>query len=199
MADTGRGIRMANAFEKLSILMREEHKTGQPIHVLQEAAQSGDTEAKFRLGMLYYQAIGVEYDSDLAQHWLTQADADQHVRASYYIGRLCTHNGDPEAAMTWYHRGAELGFSPAMARIARNYFIGNGVIKSESAGFEYLVKGMKAGNYAAHAQYARMLIMGRQGILRVPIGIWELFRVFWRLYVVNQHDQPRESKERMLM
>ena len=85
------------------------------IQSLSDSAEAGDAEAQFRLGLLYYRGKDVEFDERLAWDWLERADQNDHMKAAYYIGRLCTACGEHEIAMKWYQRRSELGVHSACA------------------------------------------------------------------------------------
>ena len=56
---------------------------------LQSAAESGDLEAEYRLGMSYYEGSGgAEQNDQQAFYWLDQAAEGGHIAAQYGAG-LC--------------------------------------------------------------------------------------------------------------
>jgi len=165
---------MSNSIANADDLIQE-GKADLAVDVLRNAAKNGETEAKFRLGLLYYRGKDVPFDVELAWHWLEKADLEGHKKAPYYLGRLCTHDGRHEVAMEWYQRSAERGFHGAIARIGYCYLIGQGTEQSRDKAFEYYMKAKIAGNFQAHAKVCRMLLFGHKGVKGFFRGFCELF------------------------
>jgi len=54
----------------------------------QEAANKGDVEARYKLGMMYLKGRGVNKDHEEAVSWLTLAAAQGHVKAKEELDRI---------------------------------------------------------------------------------------------------------------
>ena len=102
-------------------------KFEEAVTILKEAADSGDVEAQFQLGLLYYKGKAVEADGDIAFEWLKKAYEGGHSKAPYYIGRLNSTVPNLEAAFKWYEVGAERGDHVCLARMGLCYLRGEGV------------------------------------------------------------------------
>jgi len=95
------------------------------------AADHGDAEAQFRLGILYYFGQGVPQDNGEAVKWYRRA-AEQGVAlaqgslgAMYGSGRGVPQNYGE--AVKWYRRAAEQGVAEAQIRLGFMYYEGKGV------------------------------------------------------------------------
>src|SRR5438552_14898862 len=80
---------------------------------LYEAAEKGDAEAQFNLGMMYSTGLGVEKDEAAAFRW-TQKAADQgHGEAEFSLGLMFNEGigtaKDESEAVRWYRKSADHG------------------------------------------------------------------------------------------
>ena len=90
---------------------------------LQEKAQSGDSNAMYRLGRLYATGSGVPRDQVEAFDWYKRAAARGNAEAMYSLGEAYEHGTgvreDVQRAVNWYHDAARRGNQPARAALAR--------------------------------------------------------------------------------
>ena len=99
---------------------------------LQSAAESGDLEAEYRLGMCYYEGSGgAEQNDRQAFYWLDQAAEGGHIAAQYGAG-LCWAGGvgtrqDFDRAAELYLAAAEQEYVPAICELGLCYEMGRGV------------------------------------------------------------------------
>ncbi len=82
-------------------------------------------EAKVRLAMLYMQGFGVEQDPKKAVQLFIQAAEQGDATAQYnlavaYEKGLGGFVQNPEQATFWYQQSADLGYAPAVNRLAEN-------------------------------------------------------------------------------
>lgn len=95
---------------------------------LAPAAEEGQIEAAFHLGIAHLSGLGVEPDLAIARRWLTKAaeagqpSAMTHLAASYRT----PYASEPDlpAAIGWYDRAIALGHPNAM--VAKSYLLGSG-------------------------------------------------------------------------
>ena len=87
---------------------------------LRQAADQGDPDAQFSLGVLYVNGRGVERNDELAMSWFRRAaeqgyaDAQNNLGFMYDNGRGVER--DNEVAVSWYRRAAQQGngvFTPS--------------------------------------------------------------------------------------
>lgn len=192
------------------------------IEILRHAAKRGDTEAKFRLGLLYYRGQLVPGDLETAWDWLEAADQHGHIRAPYYIGRICTYYAEHriampsqkdklnpeeivkewhETAMQWYERSAARGFHVALARLGINYLNGIGAVRSKEKAFDYFLQAKKAGNIHARGKIIRMLLSFYKGVGGFFMAFYEIFdaaRCLIKLYSGKGNNSDEYVKEKFL-
>jgi TPR repeat protein/transglutaminase-like putative cysteine protease len=118
------------------------------------AAQRGDAEAQYRLGLAYHFANGVSQDQAAASRWFELAARQQHASASnmrgYYISNgLGGEAKDSVAANDWYLRAAELGDDTAALNLGRIYSSGIGVERNPELAMRYLVQAAETNNLEA--------------------------------------------------
>src|ERR1035438_8645772 len=92
------------------------------------AAESGDLDAQFRLGVHYRNGdAGLPHDLTWAHHWLLLAARSGHVHAQTLEGLLLLKEGgwggptppspsDELTALYWFHEAAQQGHGGAKAR-----------------------------------------------------------------------------------
>jgi TPR repeat protein len=78
-----------------------------------KAAEQGDAEAQFNLGLIYNNSEGVPRDDVEALKWFLEAAEQGHAEAQFNLGRMY-YNGagvqqDFEEATNWYRKAAEQG------------------------------------------------------------------------------------------
>ena len=95
------------------------------------AAERGDADAQYNLGLLYRQGQGVPRDSGAAVAWFRRAVEQGHAGAQYRLGlSYSLGEGVPQddaQAATWLRRAAEQGHAGAQYRLGARYCLGNGV------------------------------------------------------------------------
>ena len=111
---------------------------------LVEAAEQGDAEAQYKLGLCYDLAKGVTEDDSKAVEWYTKAAEQGHVEAQYKLG-LCYHYGDGVTqemakAIEWYTKAAEQGHVDAQFFLGIWYYDGIEVSQDYSKAFLWLSK-----------------------------------------------------------
>lgn len=86
-------------------------------------AESGDTNAQYKLGRLYAQGLGVPRDTVKAMRWYTRAAEQDQVDAQFELGNLMLRDffGAPDisAARRWYGLAKAQGHTGATARLNR--------------------------------------------------------------------------------
>ena len=87
-----------------------------------QAAEKGDPEAQYKLGLRYYDGNGVRRDYAEAVKWFTQAAEQGHAYAQYYLG-ICYQTGtginqDLKQAKLWYIKAAAQGHEYAQIKLS---------------------------------------------------------------------------------
>ena len=85
----------------------------QDIEQLRKAAEQGDADAQFNLGLMYDIGKGVPQDYQEAVKWYRMAAEQGYADAQYFLGlSYATGEGVPEndaEAVKWYRKAAEQG------------------------------------------------------------------------------------------
>jgi TPR repeat protein len=143
---------------------REDYDTAMAI--LRPLADSGEAEAEFLMGYLYFTSATVTKSDSIA--WLGRAAAKNRPEAFYYLACLGDKIdfGPPEDEV---HRGcliraAELGFAKAQRDLGCNYTTGEGGFsKDEALGRLWYGRAAEQGHADAEFNYGIMVIHGEGG------------------------------------
>jgi hypothetical protein len=89
----------------------------QAFHWYKKAAEQGDSDAQFRVGVMYDNGQGVTEDKKQAFHWYKKAAEQGNVSAQFNLGSMY-QNGEgvdehKEAAEYWYREAYNAGHSRA--------------------------------------------------------------------------------------
>lgn len=91
--------------------------------LMKVAAQKGDPEAQFLVGVQYRVGDGFERDQAEAAKWLRKAAESGHVEAQYALGELYadadpgSEFADPDEALKWLQAAAAKGNPDALSRL----------------------------------------------------------------------------------
>jgi TPR repeat protein len=191
---------MTNSVARSEQLIRS-GKIQAAIEILEGAAQSGDSEAMLRLGLLYFKGVHVPKDGTTAWNWFESADKAGQVRAPYYLAALYGSDDGYDVLLAYLERGAERGHHSAMARLGYQYLHGVGVQQSNDKAFEYFTKAKLAGNFSARAQIARMLASGHKGIGGYFLMVYEVlsgFGAIFKFAASKHYESTDDMRERFL-
>ena len=94
------------------------------VRYIRMAAEGGDVEAKYSLGIFYYEGEGVSQDYNIALDWLRQAADEGYAPAQYSLGFMY-YNGlgvdkDYKEALIWWKKAADQGFDEAQYRLGKD-------------------------------------------------------------------------------
>jgi len=103
------------------------------LQLLQPLAQSGESEAQYRVAVQYQAGLGVVPNPMQAFHWMREAAGQGHALALHGLGIMylygeCVEKSEREAAL-WLQRAADQGLAGSMAALAELYAHGRGVEK----------------------------------------------------------------------
>ena len=108
------------------------------------SADRGDAKGQFSYATFLHDGLGVEKnDAAALEYW--QKSADQDYPAALAILGLCMLNGlcgvekDPEKAVAYFKKAAELGHGDSYFHLAMTYRDGIGVEKNAALAEKYLV------------------------------------------------------------
>ena len=114
--------------EELSTFPGEGSSTA---NYLRKLAEAEDRDAQNRLGLLYYEGMGVPQNFEQASLWFRKAAQQGHAGAQVNLGTLYflgygASESDQEA-LFWFRNAAEQGDALAFAKLGRMYELGRGV------------------------------------------------------------------------
>jgi Protein kinase domain/Sel1 repeat len=116
-----------------------------------KAAEHGDAEAQFRLGLMYLRGQGVQADKSVGFDWVHKAAAQGHAAAqnrlgnAYEDGAIGVHP-NLVSASDWYARAAAQGNGFAQASLGKMYLQGRGVFKDADKARALLTQSCEGGN-----------------------------------------------------
>lgn len=101
-----------------------------PQAAVQLAAEQGDADAQFNLGVRYVNGRGVSQDDQQAMTWYRQAAKKGHAKAQFNLGvAYANGQGVPQdygQAVAWYRQAAEQGHADAQFALGGMYYGGEG-------------------------------------------------------------------------
>lgn len=133
---------------------------------IQQAAEAGDAEARFKLGVLYANGKGVSRDTEQALHWLRAAAEQRWIAAQTLLGwSLSQGDGFPcdlAEAHRWYSEAAAQGDSDAMCALGDLYQQGGaGIEKNIPAMLHWYQQAAQAGHPKAQYLLGKLLAEGK--------------------------------------
>ena len=119
----------------------------------QKAAEQGNAEAQFNLGLCYKRGEGVTKDYAKAVFWYHKAAEQGYAKAqcnlgnSYYNGEGVTKNY--AKAVYWYSKAANQGLATAQLNLGNSYYNGEGVTKNYAKAVYWYGKAANQGHAKA--------------------------------------------------
>jgi uncharacterized protein len=131
---------------------------------LYEAAEKGDAEAQFNLGMMYSTGLGIEKDDAAAFRWIHKAAEQGHGEAEFILGLMFNEGigtvKDESEAVTWYRKAADHGERRAQYQLARAYALGRGVAEDLHEAAQWYRRAAERGLVHAQASLALLYETG---------------------------------------
>jgi hypothetical protein len=126
-----------------------------PLEKIRAAAQNGDPEAQFLLGVRYAKGQGVPKDTVEAAEWYRKA-AEQNLAAAQYALGYCYAYGqgvekDAAEAVKWFRKAAVQNHAAAQYNLGLSYYEGEGVQRDYAEAVKWFRKA--AEQNLAGAQY----------------------------------------------
>lgn len=122
-------------------------------------ADSGNTEAQFRLGLMYFTGHGVQENEKRAYDLLLRAANQGHIQAMLQLANVLTFGqqiptliADPDQeAAKWYFQAASAGNAEAQYSLGVLFQTGKGVIRSNEEAMRWMQEAAKNGHEGAKA------------------------------------------------
>ena len=134
---------------------RPEELLSLAVEQTRKAAEGGDAQSQYLLGVAYLEGNGVRQNAKESFRWFSMAaeqglaDAQYQTAAFLHTGTGCTLDKAASAAM-WL-RASEQNHAPSMCCYGLARFRGDGVEQNKREGFEYLRNAAKLGEANAAA------------------------------------------------
>jgi hypothetical protein len=144
---------------------------GQAMHWYERAAEAGNVEAQFYLGVMYETGVRGNNDTASAAKWYRKAAEQGHVQAQtrlgvlYYQGRGVP--ADFAEAARWYAKAADGGSPRAQYNLALMYERGQGVPVNAAMAASLYEKASDGGTAQARLSLATLYARG-EGVKRDP-------------------------------
>lgn len=161
--------------------------------LLKAAAQAGDGWASLYLGWMSQKGIAMPLDLAEAERFYSSA-LDKGVRdAAYYLGAMYMESGNYSVALRHLDDAAKSGGNASAAYWAyRLHEEGKGVAVDHSRATEYLLLASRLGHVYAKRDYAKQMLKGRFGYLRIPLGLVLLLsNIFTTIGIANNPEDYR--------
>lgn len=132
------------------------------------AAQAGDADAQYAIGVMYSQGKGVPEDLAEAVRWYRLAAERGHDKAAFNLGfllfqgyadRAGNEHQDAAEALKWLAISGERGNAMAQALVGEMYLEGRGVPADPVTAFAWLHRAAEGG--VPHAQFLAAQMMAR--------------------------------------
>ncbi len=123
-------------------------------------AESGDTQARLKLGMAYEDGNGVQQDYGEAAKWYRKAADQGSAAAQNDLGFLyATGHGvekSKEEAVRWYAKAARQKYATAMFNLGAAYYSGDGAPSNYETAYAWFLLAQECGSEVALDPAKRM-------------------------------------------
>jgi hypothetical protein len=100
-----------------------------------KAAEQGNADAQFNLGLMYAAGSGVPADDQQASSWYVKAADQGNAKAQFKLGVVyATGRGVQQNdydAITWYRKAADQGYAPAEFNLGTMHATGKGAVQDD--------------------------------------------------------------------
>jgi len=111
----------------------------------QLAADRGDPDAQYYLGLCYEEGRGIPANKQKAFELFYKSAARGRARAQYRVGWAYAESKNWGEASKWIQKAVDQGYSSAQYTMGISYLKGRGVPKNERKGIELLTAAAKQG------------------------------------------------------
>ena len=124
-----------------------------PFNKFRKEAESGNADAQFKLGVCYYNGVGVKQDTTEAVRWFCTAAKQGHLQAQFSLG-VCRYRGwgvalDQQEAARWFRKAAEQGHIQAQFHLAVCHYRGWGINRDRQEAIRWLRMAAERGSVEA--------------------------------------------------
>ena len=155
-------------------------------------SQENNTDARYHLGRMYEQGLGVEKNEEKALGYYRTAAEKENEKAALKLGNAYYTGGlldkDYKEALKWYTIAADKGSYPAQYNVGLMYEEGNGVKKDFVQAFKFYKKSAEQGYAPAQIALGRMFLKG----IGTPQDYSQA--IFWYKLGADQGDQDAQMR-----
>jgi len=183
----------------------QENKASIPITTvdpLLQKAYTGDPEAQYRIGRIYYEGKGIRYDGKGIPHDYNKAieyflksakqgyaQAQNDLALIYLNGHGVVEN--PQEAVSWLSLAAEQNLPEAQYHLSSLYAQGQGVSRNEDVAFDLLLKSAQANFVKAQYNLGIYYIFGRNFSFRAK-NLADMIRA---IHTVHENVFPNLNEQ----
>ena len=125
--------------------------------------ERGDAQARFHLGQMYEQGLGVEADAQHAQSLYRLAAKQGDAQAQHALARIAQEQQDPQA-LEWYEKAARNGSAAAQSALAAHHAQGTGLARDALQGLHWYLRAVEQGYAPAMKGLHGLLEQDAQGL-----------------------------------
>ncbi|MCK0098277.1 sel1 repeat family protein [Qipengyuania sp. S6317L1] len=152
---------------------------------LREASEAGSTLAAICLSdILFDGRHGASRNIPEAISWARHAAQNGSIEGGFLLAEYLEKTGDFNAAQEEYAKLAKRGYSPAMYRLALDYWAEKGVERDVAKSIEYFSKAINSGHLHAKADFARLKRAGEFGFWSRISGVVDFFALIIPMMVM---------------
>lgn len=137
----------------------EEGRPETAARLLSTLADSGNAEAQYRLGLMYFSGKGVPENEKRSYDLLLRSATQGHVNAMLQLANVLTFGqqiptlvADPDQeAAKWYFQAASAGNAEAQYSLGVMFQTGKGVVRDDKESMYWMQQAAKNGHDAAKA------------------------------------------------
>ena len=169
----------------LTLLISFIYRDKSEFEVCLDKAESGDSNAQYIVGLMYFNGEGVEINFHNALQWFQKASKQENVKAQYAVG-VMYYNGhgvtkDLAKAEEWFQKAAEQDNANAQYNIGVMYYRGESIKKDYDIAAEWFQKAADQG--FAKAEEVLNVINKEAGVIPMPKD--ELTASQWALNLIE--------------
>lgn len=143
----------AKPVARAPVAVAQAPKAPASLQSLQSAAQRGDAEAAYQLGIRYQYGNGVQASRSQAHKWLNKAASANHARAQYALSMFYQQYARNEQgikkALLWLKRAADQGLADAQYSLGMMFKNGSLVHPNQAESRKWLQMAANQGHTAA--------------------------------------------------
>ena len=159
----------------LSACVTQTAKPSPEIQALIASANSGDTDAQFKLGSAYDTGQGVTRNADEAQKWYLMAAEAGNAEAQNSVGSGYQAEKKYKLAYKWYEKASKQKHALATNNLGYLYDLGLGVTQDRKKGYELYLQSANLGWAEAMYNIGQMYGSGQLGEVDIKEGcIWSI-------------------------